>query len=155
MARRPAVVVATALVVSVVGWQVVESRRTADPVDVSRYPAPAAATSRPCAQFAAALPDSLGSLDRRPVLADHVGWTAYGEPAVVVRCGGSASTRYRPGDQMISINDVAWYADESRAGGVDFSLPRSIVNVSVWIPSAYRADLLSALSGAVLAAQPL
>ena len=148
-------VVVTALVVSVAGWRVVETLRSQDPVDLAAYPSPAAASAGPCAKLAAALPASLGSLDRRDITVDRPGWAAYGEPAVEVRCGVPPSERYQPGDQLISVNDVAWYPDESREGGVDFSLPRSVVNVSVWIPSAYRADLLSLLSDAVKAAQPL
>ncbi len=146
---------ATALVVSVIGWRAVESLRDDSPVNLAAYPAPPSGTAPACARFAAALPDRLGSLKRRDVVPERPGFVAYGDPAVEVRCGVPASERYRPGDQLISVNDVAWYADESRPGGVDFSLPRHVLNISVWIPDDYKAELLSPLTDAVTRAQPL
>lgn len=79
---------------------------------------------------------------------------AYGDPAVVVVCGAPLSGRFTPGDPLLAINDVAWFAEE-RSGAVVFSLPRAIVNVEVTIPRKYPAELLSLLTDAVKQAQPL
>ena len=153
--RRPAVVAATALVVSAFAVGILARRSGRGPVDLPAEAAPATSAKAPCERFERRLPDRLGSLERRDTRPERPGFAAYGDPAVVVRCGVPASARYRSGDQLIAINDVAWYADESRPGGVDFSLPRSIVNISVWIPAAHRAELLSLLTDAVKDAQPL
>ena len=148
-------VVIVALVLPIVGWRLLGGSAGRGPVDLSRHPEPATSAAASCRRFEAALPDRLGRLDRRQITTERVGWAAYGDPAVEIRCGVAASSSFQPGDQLLAVNDVAWYADESRPGGVDFSLPRSIVNVSVWIPAAYRAELLSLLTDAVKQAQPL
>lgn len=146
---------AAALVLSAAAWLVLDARRDRTPADLSRHPDPSPSSTAACVRFAAALPDSLGRLDRRRVVPIRPGFAAYGDPAVEIRCGVPASGAFRPGDPLIAVNDIAWYADESQPGGVDFSLPRSVLNISVWIPARYRADLLSALTDAVRVAQPI
>ena len=125
------------------------------PVDLGNDDPDARKVSASCSRFGRALPEERGSLERRPTVAGTPpGWAAYGDPMVIVRCGVPVYTRYKAGDELIVINDVAWDIDE-RAGGVVGALPRSLVNVEVYIPRKYKAELLSLLSEAVKQAQPL
>jgi hypothetical protein len=107
-----------------------------------------------CARFAVRLPRSLGDgfPRRRTDPADpHV--AAYGTKHVVtIRCGAPATTAYRKGDQLFTVNGVAWFPDD-RADGVVWSLPTSFVNVEVTMPKPVTGDRLALLTTAVQAAQ--
>lgn len=145
-----------AAVAALGGWVVWAVARDAGPVDIRVDPTPrSAAVEAACRRFAEALPDDLDALERRrlarPVPA---GYAAYGDPAVVVRCGVPVSTDYRAGDQLIVINGVAWDIDENEDGSLRCSLPRAAVNVDVVIPGRYKAERLSLLTDAVKQAQP-
>jgi hypothetical protein len=120
-------------------------------VAVSAVPTASAAA---CARFATRLPKALGDgfPRRRTDPADpHV--AAYGTASLVlVRCGAPATTKYRKGDQLFTVNGVAWFPDE-RADTVVWSLPTSFVNVEVTVPRPVTGDRLALLTAAVRAAQ--
>jgi hypothetical protein len=120
------------------------------PVRVDAVPT---ASPAECARFAARLPSSLGDglKRRRTEPADpHV--AAYGD-GVVIRCAAPASTKYRPGDPLFTVNGFAWYADE-RPDRVVWSLPKAFVNIEVTMTNGVTGDRLSRLTDAVRAAQP-
>ncbi len=149
-AVRIAAFVVTAFAVAGAGLAL---QRDADVLAVPDPQAPASAAGS-CRRFAAALPDRLGELKRRRTTPDRPGLAAYGDPAVLVRCGAALTGNYRVGDSLLAVNDVPWFAEE-RPDAVVFSLPRALVNVEVTIPRRYPAELLSLLSDAVRQAQPL
>jgi hypothetical protein len=103
-----------------------------------------------CARFHAKLPGTLGDgLDRRRTEPDDVHVAAYGaDPPVVVRCGAPSTKAYRPGDQLLTVNGVAWFAEE-RPDAVVWSLPKAFVNVEVTMPRRVTGDRLSFLTDAV------
>ena len=106
-----------------------------------------------CERFARRLPDDLGDdLPRRDTEPSDPHVAAYGDPPIVVRCGAPPTTAYQAGDQLLTVNGVAWFAEE-RFGAVVWSLPRSFVNVEVTIPNEWTGDRLARLSDAVQAAQ--
>ena len=112
------------------------------------------ATSRDgCVRLAERLPERVGDLRRRDVTEPQPGLAAYGEPALLVRCGAPRSARYSPGTPLIEINGQRWFADD-QDGRVVWTLPNAIVNVEVTIPDAHKGELLATLSDAVRAAQP-
>jgi hypothetical protein len=123
----------------------------APPVAVTAVPT---ASRAACGRFAARLPRNLGDglARRRTSPADpHV--AAYGaDPVIVVRCGAPATAKYRPGDQLFTVNGVQWYA-EQRADVVVWSLPRAFVNVEVTLPKRVTGDRLALLTDAVRAAE--
>ncbi len=75
---------------------------------------------------------------------------AYGDPAVLVRCGAPFAPAYRAGTPLVSVNGVEWF---QQVGGdtVTWSTPTAFVNVEVTVPRAYGAQggLLARLSDAV------
>ena len=110
-----------------------------------------------CARFAARLPDTLGrGLPRRGTIPEDSRVAAYGDPPVVVRCGAPYAATYRKGEPLVSVNEVAWY-QQVGDDEVTWSTPTAFVNVELVVPRRYESQggLLSVLSGAVRAAQPL
>ena len=115
-------------------------------VQVSAVPTAAAAA---CARFAERLPAELGDgRRRRETVPEDPHVAAYGDPPIVVRCGAPRSAVYQAGDQLFTVNGVAWFA-ERRPGVVVWSLPRAFVNVEVTIPEPLTGDRLAALTEAV------
>ena len=110
---------------------------------------PTAAADR-CARFAARLPKSLGKgAERRRTTPSDPHVAAYGDPPIVVRCGAPATTAYRQGDQLFTVNGVEWFPEERPDGTVVWSLPRAFVNVTVTVPKPWTGDRLAFLTDAV------
>ncbi|HVE98295.1 MAG TPA: DUF3515 domain-containing protein [Mycobacteriales bacterium] len=157
MVRHPRLLWAGAVLVVLGTWVAFAVVRDPPPVDLTgiahpRNPSVEAA----CRRFATALPDDLGGLDRRrSTSGTPLGYAAYGDPEIVIRCGVPVFTRYQPGDELIVINGVQWDIDELDGGGLRCSLPRALVNVEVSIPGRYKAERLALLTDAVKQAQPL
>ena len=101
-----------------------------------------------CERMHEALPKDLGKdLPRRATTPDDVHVAAYGEPAVVIRCGAPRSATYVD-QQLIDINGVDWFPEE-RGEVVVWSTPKAFVNVEVTVPRAWQGDRLAHLSDAV------
>jgi hypothetical protein len=112
------------------------------------------ATPSGCGRLAAKLPRSLGEdLPRRPTTPADTRVAAYGDPAVVVRCGAPLAAGWQRGKPLVSVNGVAWF-QQVGGGAVVWSTPTSFVNVEVTVPTAYDAQggLLARLTTAVKAA---
>ena len=101
-----------------------------------------------CRDLTALLPDKLASgIARRGVTPASDTTSAYGDPAITVRCGvlvGSAQ------DDPYTVNDVRWALHDSGASRTWTTLGRS-VNVEVVVPDAYssQAELVGTISLAV------
>jgi len=82
-----------------------------DPLAVSAVDAPAA-TSAPCATLLAALPDPLGTLPRRKLAQGDdpqlAGVAAWGEPAVILRCGLPTPAELTCSAAVQVVDGVAW-----------------------------------------------
>ncbi|WP_196073104.1 DUF3515 domain-containing protein [Nakamurella alba] len=74
------------VVVIVLAGVVRSAAQDAEPVVLAGVEQPGAATAA-CASVMAALPDQLGDLQRRATLGDATAAAAWGNPAVVLRCG--------------------------------------------------------------------
>jgi len=103
-----------------------------------------------CTEFGSILPVSLGGALLRDTRPRSPGTKAWGDPAIVLRCGVAVPNAYSAASQLLSVNDVNWYPEELEAG-VRFTSMETIELVEVSIPIAYEttADILTELSSAI------
>lgn len=83
--------------------------------------------------------------------ADRV--AAWGDPAVVLRCGVAVPSA--PTTQLLTIDGVDWIAEPSETG-VTWTTTRRRVTVEVFVPKSYdsQGPLISDLAPAVKQADP-
>ena len=132
-------VAVVAVVVVIVLAAVVNSRPLTsvnDPLALSAVEAPGATTPA-CAALTAALPGQLGGLPRRQILQGDdpslTGVAAWGEPAVVLRCGVPTPAELTCSAAVQEVDGVAWLP---LSGGGDtsyFVVDRS-VRVALTVP---------------------
>ncbi len=122
------------------------------PVSVSP-PEVSAAVQRACEGLAAELPATVGDgLVRRTTKPESPLVAAWGDPAVVLRCGVPVDPDFSAGDQVIEITrdgTVGWWANRNGDTAI-WSTPHATVHVEVRIPGKYQgADILTPLTPAV------
>jgi Protein of unknown function (DUF3515) len=88
-----------------------------------------------CRALVSKLPVSLGDRARRPVTAGAEQAAAYGEPPIVLSCGG-AQPQVPQDAQLLGLSGVCWFAEE-QAGGQTWSTVYRTVPVRVTVPKAY------------------
>jgi hypothetical protein len=108
------------------------------------------AGNRFCTELGAILPVSLGGALLRDTKPNSPGTKAWGDPAIVLRCGVATPNAYSAASQLLTVNDVNWYPEELEAG-VRFTSMETNELVEVSIPVAYEttADVLTELSSAI------
>ncbi len=82
---------------------------------------------------------------------DSIGTKAWGDPAIVLRCGVAIPEAFSTASQLLTVNNVNWYPEELQAG-VRFTSMETIEYVEVSIPSDYgvTAEILTELSLAII-----
>jgi hypothetical protein len=107
-----------------------------DPLPVSSVDAPGA-TAAACTSLMAALPDPLGALPRRqieqgdnPLLA---GVAAWGEPAVILRCGVPTPQELTCSSPVQVVDGVAWLPIPGSGGTTYLAVDRP-VRVALTVP---------------------
>ncbi len=120
------------------------------------HPAPEGDVAQACSDLIDALPDALEEGARRAVEPDSPYAAAYGDPAIVLRCGVERPAEFRPTSELVTINDVDWLPVE-RSGGVAFYAPGRVAWVRVDVPSAYTPGTfaLTELSDVVVDLDPV
>ena len=81
---------------------------------------------------------------------DSIGTKAWGDPAIVLRCGVAIPEAFSTASQLLTVNNVNWYPEELQAG-VRFTSMETIEFVEVSIPGDYdaTAEILTELSLAI------
>jgi Protein of unknown function (DUF3515) len=124
-------------------------------VPVPPGPDPAAA---PCRTLAAKLPATLRDLAGRPVRPAAASTRAWGDPAVVLRCGVPRPAGYSlTAKNLFGINGVTWYVQPGPGRSVFTAVDRSVY-VEVSVPAAADSAPVAALStvvGQALPARPV
>jgi hypothetical protein len=96
---------------------------------------------RECRALVAALPDRVADLDRREVTTGGGYGAAWGDPAVVLRCGVGRPAGFDAVSQCQNANGVDWYVPESQMQGTRVDTTMTAVgrsqNVEVRIPAQY------------------
>jgi hypothetical protein len=108
-----------------------------------------------CADLGAILPVSLGGALLRDTNPDSPGTKAWGDPAIVLRCGVPAPEAFSTASQLLTVNNVNWYPEELQAG-VRFTSMETSEFVEVSIPSDYdaTAEIITELSSAISSLEP-
>jgi hypothetical protein len=88
-----------------------------------------------CRALVAKLPATLGDRVRRPVSAGSEQAAAYGDPPIVLSCGGP-QPQVPQDAQLLGLSGVCWFA-EDQAGGQTWSTVYREVPVNVTVPEAY------------------
>lgn len=118
---------------------------------MSAPPSPSPATQAACVKVVSALPLQLtAALTPRRVDTDSAFVRAWGNPAVVLRCGVNAPSTLTPanGESLFAINDVNWLPVQTADATVFTSVDRS-VTVEVTVPKALVDQPMSLISTAV------
>jgi hypothetical protein len=106
-----------------------------------------------CAAVLAALPASVGGHQRRTVTtAARASAGAWGDPAIVLRCGVPRPASYTPTGNCLVINDIEWYV-EPASGGTIFTIVGADPRIEVSVPAAYAppSDVLVDVGTAIAA----
>jgi hypothetical protein len=88
-----------------------------------------------CRALVAKLPASLRDRTRRPVSAGAEQAAAYGDPPIVLSCGG-AQPQVPQDAQLLGLSGVCWFAEE-QTNGQAWSTVYRTVPVHVTVPKAY------------------
>jgi hypothetical protein len=130
-----------AVVAVIVAANIVSSRPTTsadDPLALSSVEAPGATTPG-CTSLTAALPDTLGGLPRRTIQHGEdpslAGVAAWGEPAVVLRCGVPTPAELTCMAALQEVDGVAWLP-LSTGGDTTYFLVDRTVRVALTVPGA-------------------
>ncbi|HEY0166982.1 MAG TPA: DUF3515 family protein [Jatrophihabitans sp.] len=118
-------------------------------------PTPDPATQAACVKVFAELPVQLGQLVPRRTDTDSSFVAAWGEPAVVVRCGVAKPAVFGTAEaaQLVEVNSVLWQPDPQRDRTVYTTVDRSVY-IDVTVPAGADQPL-PLLAPAVSALPPL
>lgn len=92
-----------------------------------------------CAQMAGLWPDSVGGHEARETTSDSPGVAAWGDPAIIARCGATS-----PGpteDACIDVDGIDWVAVE-RSDGYEFTTYGRSPAIQVLVPEDYAPEPL-------------
>jgi hypothetical protein len=105
-----------------------------------------------CEDLVADVPERVADLERREVEPDDAVGAAWGDPAIVLRCGVDGPADFDPMNGCTTVNDVDWYIpiEQLEANGdEDLTMTTIERDVAVevtmpgehWPPAAPLADL--------------
>lgn len=116
---------------------------------------PAEPADPDCAAVVAALPERISGQEQRTTDPPSDSTAAWGDPPIVVRCGGSPPAALAPDSPLTSINGVDWFAEEL-TGGFRFTSVGASPQLEVTVPRAYspEASVLLQVQGAATSPTP-
>jgi hypothetical protein len=108
-----------------------------------------------CASLKGSLPDEVLGQTTTATRPTSSFATAWGNPAIVVRCGVPDPRALTPTSQLLTVHGVDWFPEPLTSGVLFTSVGRT-VNVEVAVPDAYEpeASALAEISPAVTAVIP-
>lgn len=117
-------------------------------VQVDPYPT-AEGTDVDCRALIADAPALVADLPQRRVEDARIG-AAWGDPAVVLRCGVDEPEAFEPTSRCEVVGDIDWFSEDTADGYLFTTVGRS-VNVSVEVPAVHDppADVLVDLADTV------
>jgi hypothetical protein len=118
-------------------------------------PRPPAAVARLCQTLRDRLPAKVHDRSRRTTTPTSPLVTAWGSPAIVVRCGVPRPPALKPTSELVDINGVSWLSVPPDRP-VTFTAVGRLAYVEVTVPGAYQppGDVLIELTGPIKAAVP-
>lgn len=150
-------VVVIAVVVGGVIWS--RSQPTSsEPLGLPAVPTPGG-TGKYCTALHTALPDQLGGLQRRQVIGDPVDSAAWGDPAVVLRCGLPTPAELTCSSQLTQVsgaNDlqgVLWL-QISEGGQTTYVAADRPVRIALTLPDGSGSAAIQDLSAVIAGVMP-
>ena len=118
-------------------------------------PTPDAGVAQVCGGVMGALPEKVLDQGRRTVEPGVLS-SAWGRPAIVLRCGVTAPAALTPTSECLEVNGVGWFAEEAQNGLIFTTIGRPAY-VEVAVPTTYAPEsgALADLSDAVAAHDPV
>jgi len=111
-------------------------------VEVPEFAVTPAGAER-CGALLDALPDRVADEPRRAVSGSEYA-AAWGDPAIVLRCGVPRPTGFDKGSACLTTNGVDWYAPEQQIDDLGSDIVLTLVKraprVEVRMPAAYRPN---------------
>jgi hypothetical protein len=114
------------------------------------------ASAQVCAGLADSLPDTLTDQGIRATEPESPLTSAWGDPAIVLRCGVPRPDALTRTSQLVSVNGVDWFAEELTEGYIFTTYGRQVF-VEVTVPDDYDPEIgpVTELSSAVAEAVPV
>ncbi|MGH3344688.1 MAG: DUF3515 domain-containing protein [Carbonactinosporaceae bacterium] len=109
------------------------------PVEV---PHPGGGAPQACRALHARLPSVVDSQDRRDTRPVSPRTAAWGDPAIVLRCGVPRPRGLTATSQLAVVNGVEWFT-ERHAGGYRFTATGRVARVQVTVPGVYAPEVNS------------
>ena len=120
-------------------------------------PSPAAADRDACRSLHEALPEQVADQDSRPVEPETDWAAAWGDPAIVLTCGGPPAEGFKRTSTCTTVNGVDWFIPEEQLESPEaVELTMTTVNrepvvevlmpAEYWPPATTLADLSSAVA---------
>jgi hypothetical protein len=108
-----------------------------------------------CANLVAALPEVLDDAVRRDLDPPRPGAAAWGQPPIILTCGGSEPTGLDPTQAVLDVSGVGWRSVDGE-GGRFFYLDGRVAQVQLAIPDDYAPEgpVLVDVADAVLSSVP-
>jgi hypothetical protein len=124
------------------------------PISVSAPPSNAAA-AKPCTSVLADLPVDLNGLQSRPALSTSAFVVAWGNPAVVLRCGVPRPAGLVPGSDAFTtgVDGVFFWVEHAKDATV-FTVIDRAAYIEVRVPTTYAGGPLAPIADAVAKALP-
>jgi hypothetical protein len=119
-------------------------------------PTPDDATAQVCTQLHHALPDQVEGQRSRPTTPESELTAAWADPPIVLRCGGPRPTGLTPTSELVTVNDVDWFPEQT-TDGYTFTTVGRVANVQVVVPHHYAPEVnpLTDVADAVREHNPL
>ncbi len=111
-------------------------------------------TEGPCTALMAVLPLELARQPSRPVQTDSPFAYAWGDPAVVLRCGVERPAGWVTGAAAIQINGVQWYVDTDDPETTVWTTVDRPVYVELTLPPGVDSAPVTALTTQIAEALP-
>jgi hypothetical protein len=124
------------------------------PITVAAPPANPAADA-PCTKLLGALPIRLNGLSGRPARSSWTYVAAWGDPAVVLRCGVPRPAELAPGSGAFApaINGVTYLRNAHGNSNVFTAVDRAVY-IEVTVPNTYAGGPLPSISDAITKTLP-
>lgn len=109
-----------------------------------------------CADLATALPETMSEQERRETDPGSALTAAWGDPAIILRCGVRRPAALQPTSEVTSVNGVDWFVEELTRGYLFTTYGRQAY-VELTVPDDYAPEIgpVTEVSGAVSDVVPL
>jgi hypothetical protein len=118
-------------------------------------PTPDASAAAACRQLAGAWPTTVLDHQAVDVSPSSALTHAWGDPAIVARCGVATPSALQPDSQLATVNGVDWLPEQT-GDGYRFTTVGRVANVEVTVPDHYapEATALVDLAAAIKQTNP-